>query len=80
MKNMHEKIDLEHERKSLNSQIQAMMKEKVTTLCIVDIQKIEIQTWKRYLMKSSAQTFFVSMEIISKHQRNGDLAKFLHNI
>lgn len=29
MKNMHEKIDLEHERKSLNSQIQAMMKEKV---------------------------------------------------
>ena len=36
MKNMHEKIDLEHERKSLNSQIQAMMKEKVTTLCIVD--------------------------------------------
>ena len=31
-------------------------------------------------MKSSAQTFFVSMEIISKHQRNGDLAKFLHNI
>ena len=44
MKNMHEKLDLEHERKSLNSQIQAMMKEKVTTLCIVDIQKIEIQT------------------------------------
>nr|XP_022326265.1 protein O-mannosyl-transferase 1-like [Crassostrea virginica] len=40
MKNMHEKIDLEHERKSLNSQIQAMMKEKVQ---IEEIEKVKVK-------------------------------------